>query len=223
MFDFDQPTPRRSFLGRLAALTSPVASVPLLAASPSSAVPEPWQTPWLESLTGKHRTTFDVEAHKNGAALVQAANFLDTWRDEFDVPEREVNLVMGVRGTGMPIALRDEVWATLRLGEHYGILDPATGSPAVRNIFLARNLHPKAPVASGQTVEALQRRGVLFLLCRSTIRGAVRRLSAAGMGTTEEVHSSVMNGILPGVITVPGMVIAFTQMQERGVAYVYAG
>jgi hypothetical protein len=37
------------------------------------------------------------------------------------------------------------------------------------------------------------------------------------------VRESITHGIIPGVIIVPAMVIAFTEMQQRGVAYVYAG
>lgn len=227
MFDLDAKTPRRSFFGRLAAASVPVFGLKLFGASPLEAQAPTRAvgpgTPWLDAMKGKHKTTFDVDTHKNGNALVQAKSFRDAWRDAFGVPEQDVNLVMAVRGTGIPIVLRDDVWAKYRIGEQYGITDPSTKAPAVRNVFIAANLQPGGPVNAEQTVEALQHRDILFLICNNTIAGATRKLVAAGMGTTEQVRSTIAGGMLPGVITVPAMVVAFTQMQERGFAYVYAG
>lgn len=229
MIDLHVPTRRRGFVGRLAAVAASIAGVGALRVAPLGA-----ETPrrttaggpddvWLDKLKGKYRTTFDVETHKNGNALVQGKNFLDGWRDSFGVREQDVNLVMGVRGTGIPIVLRDEIWAKYKLGEQYGIMDPATRAPAVRNLYVHAHVQPNGPVNDEQTVEALQARGVIFLVCRNTIAGATKKLVAAGMGTTEQVRDTLTGGMIPDVTIVPGMVIAFTEMHQRGVAYVYAG
>ena len=222
----DTPTPRRGFLARLAlaAAFTPALSRSLAAEAvrtPTSARPR--DDDWLDALRGKHRTVFDVETPKNGHALVQGKDLLDTWQKAFGVPERDVNLVIGVHGVGIPLVLTDPLWARYRIGEQYGIGDPATGAPAVRNVFTAANVQAKGPVTAAQTVEALQDRGVLFLVCMNTVRAATQKLVAAGMGTSEEVQHAILGGILPRVVLVPAMVIAFTQMQERGLAYVYAG
>ncbi len=230
MINLDAPTRRRGFVGRIAALAAAMAGVGVLRhAAPLHAEQMPLRTvggpddAWLDMLKGKFKTTFDVDAHKNGNALVQGKNVLDGWQDSFGVPEQDVNLVMGVRGTGIPIVLRDEIWAKYKLGEQYGIIDPATKAASVRNLYVHSNVQPNGPVSHEQTVEALQKRGVIFLVCRNTIAGATRKLVAAGMGTSEQVRESLTNGMLPGVIIIPGMIIAFTEMQQRGVAYVYAG
>ena len=102
-------------------------------------------------------------------------------------PEQDVNLVMGVRGTGIPIVLRDALWATYKLGAQYGIIDPATKAASVRNLYVHSNVQPNGPVSHEQTVEALQKRGVIFLVCRNTIAGATRKLVAAGMGDRKSV------------------------------------
>ena len=178
MIDLDVPTRRRRFVGRVAALAAAMTGVGVLRhVAPLRAEHLPLTTTggpddaWLDKLKGKYKTTFDVDAHKNGNALVQGKSVLDAWRDSFGVP----------------------------------------------------NVQPSGPVSHEQTVEALQKRGVVFLVCRNTIAGATRQLVAAGMGTAEEVRESLADGMLPGVIIIPGMIIAFTEMQQRGVAYVYAG
>lgn len=226
MFDKEGWTPRRDFVARLAAgaaaLAGVLGSIPAAeaAAADRPRVPD---DAWLRALTGRHRTVFDVDTHKNGNALTQAKNFLDGWKADYGVEYPTLNLVLGVRGTGIPIVLTDAVWSKYRLGEQYGIVDPITKLPAVRNPFIAANVQPRGLVTAEQTVEALQARHVTVLVCRNTLTGATRKLVAAGLGTTAQVRSTLDGGILPGVTVVPGMVIAFTQMQEKGVAYVYAG
>ena len=226
MLDLTNSTPRRGFIGRLTALAAPIAGYALFggerlhAAVASEVGPD---TAWLDALKGKHKTTFDVDAHKSGAALVQAKNFLDAWQKSFGVPEKDVNLIMAVRGTGIPLVMNDELWARYRIGEQYGITDPETKAPAVKNLFIDANVQRGGLVTNEQTVEGLRKRGVIFLVCMNTIAGATKKLVAAGMGTSEQVHAAIVGGIIPGVTTVPAMVVAFTQMQERGVAYVYAG
>jgi intracellular sulfur oxidation DsrE/DsrF family protein len=227
MLDEPVPTPRRRFIGRLAMLATPAVALHL-GASPArgavaaaAGVDEP--QPWLEALKGKHKTVLDVEQHRNGHALAQAKGLLDGWRDAFGVPEGEVNVVMGVRGGGVPIVLRDEAWRRFALGAHYEVADAATRVPAAHNVFTAAHVWAGGPVTAEQTVEALQRRGVLFLLCRNTVNGLARRLSAGGHGTPEAVGAELLEGVLPGVVVVPAMLIAFTQLQARGAAYVYAG
>jgi intracellular sulfur oxidation DsrE/DsrF family protein len=225
MLDLTRPTARRGFLGRLAA----IAALPLVGSAFAPAhgdntniAPSPDEK-WLSTLTRKHRVAFDVETHKSGNALIQGRNYLDDWRDAFGVPEQNINLVMAVRGTGIPIVLNDALWQRFKLGEQYGIADPVTRSPGTRNPFIASNVQAGGLVDATATVEALRKRGVLFLVCHNTVEGATKKLSTAGFGTADEVRSAILGGILPGVVLVPAMVIAFTEMQERGVGYVYAG
>lgn len=174
---------------------------------------------WMRALTGKHRTVFDVAAHKNGKPLAQAKNYLDAWRDAFHVAERDVNLVIGVHGEGIPFVLTDALWSRFRIGEQYEVTDAATKAAAIRNVFSEASVVPGGPVTREQSVDALQRRGVRFLICMNTIAGATRKLAAAGLGTADEIHAALLAGLLPGVITVPAMVVALTQLQERGLKY----
>lgn len=178
---------------------------------------------WLRNLRGKHKIAFDVEAHRNGHALAQAQSFLDAYEREYGVPARDVSLVMGVRGTGLPIVFTDAIWARYRLGEQYSITDPATKAAASRNPYIAANLQANGPVTAAQTVEALQRRGVVFLVCNNTVGSAAKKLAAAGLGEAEVIRAELRAGVLPGAVLVPAMVIAFNRMQERGVSYVFAG
>ena len=220
-------TPRRGFIGRLltgaAAVVAAGASPRVLGAESAGAAGE-WHADegpdWMAALTAKHRAVLDTAAHRNGKPLTQAKNFLDAWRDAFKVPDRGVNLVIGAHGEAIPFVLDDALWARYRIGEQYDVTDAGTKGPATRNVFAARHAALGGLVTEEQSVEALQQRGVRFLICMNTIAGATRKLSAAGLGTPEEIRPAIMAGLLPGVVVVPAMVVALTQLQERGVAYI---
>lgn len=221
------PGGRRRFVARVAAAAAVAAGLALprrVAAAPpdtSRAAPTGGEDEaWMRALTGKHRAVLDLAAHRNGKPLQQAKNYLDAWRDAYQVADRDVNLVLGIHGEGVPIVLADSLWSRYRIGEQYEVIDVATKAPAVRNVFAEGNVVADGPVTREQAVEALQRRGARILICMNSIGGASRKLAAAGLGTPDAIRSALLAGLLPGVITVPAMVVTLTQLQERGVAYV---
>jgi intracellular sulfur oxidation DsrE/DsrF family protein len=224
--DRQLPTARRGFVGRLLGGTATIAlfgtaTSRVLAAGGFDTLDRMGpDDDWMEKLKGKHRTVFDLSAHRNGKPLTQAKNYLDAWRDAFKVPERDLNLIVGVHGDGIPIVLNDSLWAGYKIGEQYEILDGGTKSPGVRNVFSERNATAAGLVTPEQSVEGLQKRGVRFIICMNTIAGATKKLSAAGLGGGDEIRTALMGGFLPDVRIVPAMVVALTQLQERGVKYV---
>ncbi len=122
-------------------------------------------------------------------------------------------------GTGIPLVLTDALWSRFKIGEQYSVTDGATKTPGVRNVFIAANAPAAGLVTAEQSVEALQKRGVRFLICMNTIAGATKKLAAAGLGGSDEIHAALLGGLLPGVMTVPAMVVALTQLQEHGLKY----
>ncbi|HTE44181.1 MAG TPA: hypothetical protein VK636_02965 [Gemmatimonadaceae bacterium] len=214
------PTARRGFLGRLLGGT---AAITLFGAAPTSLMASEAPSPgddWMRDLKGTHRTVFDMSAHRNGKPLGQSKNYLDAWRDSFKVLERDINLVIGVHGDAIPLVLTDALWSRYKLGEQYEVTDGGTKGPAVRNVFTAANAAGAGLVTPEQSIESLQKRGVRFLICMNSIASATKKLSAAGLGSADEIHAALLGGMLPGVITVPAMVVALTQLQEHGIKYV---
>lgn len=215
-------TPRRGFIARVLAGSAALVAVgstgrvlDAAGLSPAADV----HPDWMDELTAPHRTVFDTAAHKNGKPLAQAKNYLDAWRDAFKVTEKDINLVIGVHGEGIPFVMNDALWTRFKIGEQYEVTDGGTKGPATVNSFTLSHAVSAGMVTPEQTVEALQKRGVRFLICNNTIAGATRKLAAAGLGTAEEIRPAIIAGLLPGVIVVPAMVVALTQLQERGVKY----
>lgn len=218
-------TPRRHFVVRLlagAGALAVAAGIPQRLAGETPRGPNDVASggdDWMGELKGKHRTVFDMSAHKNGKPLGQGKNYLDAWRDSFKVPEHDINLVFGIHGEAIPVVLNDSLWTRFKIGEQYEVMDGGTKSPSVRNPFVAANAAASGLLTLEQSVDRLQARGVRFLVCMNTIAAATKKLSSAGFGSPDEVHSAIVGGLLPGVITVPAMVVALTQLQERGVKY----
>ena len=55
------------------------------------------------------------------------------------MPERDINLVIGVHGEAIPLVLTDALWSRFKIGEQYEVTDGGTKAPGVRNVFTAAN------------------------------------------------------------------------------------
>ncbi len=214
-------TARRSFLTRLLRSAVTISATGLVARRlPGQSVHVVTSDDWMSQLSGKHRTVFDVAAHRDGKPLTQAKNFLDAWQTAFHAAPSDVNLVVGVHGDAIPFVVDDAMWTAYPIGALYGVTDAGTGKDAVRNVFTERHAADARLVAAEQSVEALQRRGVIFAVCNNTINGASQRLAAAHSGDADAIRSALRSHLLPGVRVVPAMVVALAQLQEHKLSYV---
>jgi intracellular sulfur oxidation DsrE/DsrF family protein len=205
-------TDRRTFLSTVAALSA----VPALdggSASDSDA--------WLSRLKGKHRQLFDAPEPDGGTVLRHVRSYLDIWREVYGVPERDVSVVVVLYGRTTPLGVQDDMWAKYKLGAAINLTDATTNAPLVRNYFA--HPQPGDPVGDGTpecSMESLQRRGALFLLCNNALERWSARLEKQGLGTAAEIHADLRAHALPGVVIVPAAIIAMTKAQERDFAYV---
>ena len=199
-------TDRRSFLGTIAALSA------------ASALDT---DAWLGQLKGKHRQLFDAPDPDGGTVLRHVRSYLDIWRDAYGVPERNVSVIVVLYARTTPLGLQDEMWAKYKLGAALNLTDSTTNAPLVRNYFA--HPQPGDPVGDGTpecSMESLQRRGVLFLLCNNALERWSGRLEKQGLGTAADIHADLRAHALPGVVIVPAAIIAMTKAQERDFAYV---
>lgn len=58
-----------------------------------------------------------------------------------------------------------------------------------------------------------------FIICMNTIANTTRKLVAANLGSYDEIHAAIFANLSTGVITVPAINVALTQLQEHGVKY----
>lgn len=206
-------TSRRRFLSSVGALAGGAAMLPgVVAAEP--AVQGGWDMSWLDRLTGKHKQVFDLSDLDIGLLVVR--NWYDAWDTVYGLKHPDVNAVIGIGGHAFPINAGDELYRKFPIGEQHKVMDPDTGKPALRNIFLDGG---KAPPFIGAGVRPLQARGAIFWMCHNALNGVASRLAAAVQRPQPEVYQELRAGLNPGVIVVPAHTMLIGMCQERGCTY----
>lgn len=216
-----EPTQRRSFLRTLAAGAA-VLGVPwsaaerALAAEPADPA-DPMSEAWLNRIKGKHRQVFDAVSPNDGWAAVFATTLMDSYNWQ-NVKDTAVTPVIVFRHMGMPLTLRDEIWAKYKLGEFLKVNDPKTNAPATRNVFQDNvAMHP------GFTYEALIQRGAVVVACNVALT-VFSGMTAQQAGVpADEAKKEWTAGLIKGVSLAPSGVYAVNRAQEHGCAYCYAG
>jgi intracellular sulfur oxidation DsrE/DsrF family protein len=216
-------TDRRSFLGTVAALS---AGTMLRVSEDGSPLARRergagGEDPWLDQMKGKHRQLFDAPEPDGGTVLRHVRSYLDVWREAYGVREKDVSVLVVLYGRTTPLGVQDAMWDKYKLGAALNLTDATTNAALVRNYFA----HPQSgdPVGDGtpeSSMEALQLRGVKFLLCNNALLRWSGRLEKQGLGTAADIHADLTAHALPGVVIVPAAIIAMTKAQERGFAYV---
>ncbi|HKP30677.1 MAG TPA: hypothetical protein VJU15_14800 [Gemmatimonadales bacterium] len=218
-------THRRGFLGRAAAGIVGALSVPrILEASTEVQASDP--DAWLAKLTAPHRCLFDAPQHGAGLPQIHVLNYITTYQKAYNVPISAVNTVFTAYGApGVPstmaLAWNDAMWAKYKVGEQIGLKDSA-GNFITTNVFN----RPKAgdPVLFNGTVlpgslENLQKLGTVIIMCNNAFMAWVGYLAGKGLGSAADIEKDIRANLLPGVVTVPAMVIAIEKAQGKGIAY----
>jgi hypothetical protein len=103
--------------------------------------------------------------------LLQLKNWLNGFQFSYQLDPKDLHTVVATYASANLLTYDDHVWQTYQFGKKYGVIDPATGQPAIRNPFWpARNdptnkAKPDDPLSFYQDVgiAALQQRGAVFL------------------------------------------------------------
>jgi hypothetical protein len=206
---------RRSFVSLLSWLAgmAVVKDVGVEAAAQAPAASN-WDLRWIDDLKGQHKQVFDMadsDPAGEPSPLRLPRNYMDTFRDIFQLAFPEIRTVVGISGRAFPINASDRLWEKYALGERSKIIDPITKQPAVRNIFIDD---------STLGVKALQARGTIFWQCAIALNNIAQQLATARKLPVAEVRADLVAGLNPGVKVVPSHVMALGLVQERGLTYV---
>lgn len=212
------PSTRRGFLTSVGALAGAAALLPDIAiAAPTDtrAASGSWDMSWLDKLKGKHRQVFDFSDLEIGLLVVK--NWLDAHEEVYGLRYPDVNAVVGIGGHAFAVNAGDALYQTFPIGEQWKVTDPATGKPALRNIFLDGPAAPSPRVGGG--VRPLQARGVIFWQCNNALKGVAGQLAKAVNRPMPEVYAELKAGLNPGVILVPAHTMLIGLAQEHGCSY----
>ena len=81
--------------------------------------------------------------HLNHLLLVQLKNWLNGFQFSYEMEPEELHTISATYGSANLFTYSDDVWETYKFGEKYDVVDPATGEPAMRNVFWPQPLRPR--------------------------------------------------------------------------------
>ena len=225
-------TPRRNFLGRMAAAAG-AGGLSWTGGHTAEAATQDWTS----EVGGSHRCFFDFPNHKLSFPLVHIFNYINTYASAYGVGNEEVGTVGTFYGGGPASSIfmgfNDEIWSRYNVGEYAG-LDDSDGRPYTRNVFthppsddsvlLAKGLQsPNFAAREGAMslvgIENLQNLGTKFIMCNNALNSWVLELESRGKGLAADIDAELRANLLPGVTIVPAMVIAIEKAQEAGISY----
>ena len=175
------------------------------------------------------KQVYDVVRIGDGKFLNNIKNSLNGLRFGFDIPERQIKIAAALHGPANMINYDDYVWNKYQIGEWLSVTDPATGKPAVRNIFFPAKTQaanagaagdPDDPTSTYQdtSVQTLQQRGVQFLSCHTATEEQAHALVRHShlTQTPEEIVQDMLAHVQPGVLVVASMVAAIALLEAEG-------
>ncbi|HEU5186758.1 MAG TPA: hypothetical protein VFU01_19450 [Gemmatimonadaceae bacterium] len=219
--------PRRQFLAGLAAAGAGVLAP---AAALASGIEDRFRVPpdetWLDGLKGKYKQVFDMPNPNAGLGLIHIRNYLKAWKDNYNLEHPQINAVGTLYYMTIPLGLTDPMWAKYKLGEAIKETDEKTGTFAVRNIYYkadpgetTMSIKGIADWPADTSMEALQKKGTLFIMCNNALNFWASNVASATGQTHDAVRAEFLAHLAPGVVIVPAMVMAVNQAQARGCSY----
>lgn len=191
-----------------------------------------WNTASFQALV-KHaarvKQVYDIVPIGGGKFLNNVKNSLNGLEFGFGVPRNEVKIAVAMHGPANLLNYDDYVWEKYRVGEWMKVTDPATGKPAVRNIFVgkdkaaepnatAQNPDSEDSMYQAHNIATLRARGVEFLSCHTATEEQVRGLvKLRNMSESPEaIVKDMLAHTIEGTIVVASMVAAIALLQTEG-------
>lgn len=234
----NEPTPRREFIGQLAAsaivLAGAACAAPAAGSQASSApspAPQPqapsapphWDDSWFGRLTARHKAVFDSPEIEDGLVFFQAVGYVHGMRDALGAKESDVQAVVVIRHSAIPMAFNDAMWEKYRFGKEEKVKD-RNGKWATRNPFAGDPAEQSAPPGghSRQRYDMawLASQGHILLGCDLATRGYAGIIAQRMKGNSNAIYEELKANLVPGVILQPTGVYAAHRAQEAGCTYI---
>jgi intracellular sulfur oxidation DsrE/DsrF family protein len=129
-------------------------------------------------------------------------------------------------GPSAAYAYGDETWRQYRIAEFVNYM-PSQQAAVTRNPFYARTSsadgsrdpNDERSIYQDTSIEALQARGVVFLVCHTAVMEQSRALVKAGNAPSgmnaSDVAADILTHLIPGAIVVPSGVATVAVLQQR--------
>jgi hypothetical protein len=172
---------------------------------------------------------YDIVQLGDEKFLNNIKNSFNGLRFGFGIPERQIKIAAALHGPANMLNYDDYIWEKYQIGEWLKVTDPATGKPAVKNLFynskiglkqesVAKNPDDQDSIYQDTSMQALQSRGAQFLSCHTALEEQVRVLISRNKlsQSPEDIVKDMLAHTLPGVIVVASMVAAIALLQAEG-------
>jgi hypothetical protein len=230
----DPATPRREFLGQIAAsaiVLAGTACAPPAAAAALSTAPAPsgsrastagqWDDSWFGRLTAKHKAVFDSPdvSDNTTAGFSHAQRYIQGMRDALGIGPNDAQTVVVVRHEAIPFAFNDAMWEKYKIGEAAHVNSggaPATKNPAAHGRQPA-NANSDRPQSD---IEWLTSHGHVVLACDLATQRLAGTLASKNNSTMKAVYEDLKANVAPGVILQPSGVYAVHRAQEAGCTFI---
>jgi len=169
--------------------------------------------------TKSHPVAYDM-SQANSWGLIWS-NIYYLTNGETGTSQDQLGVLNVFRHHGMIFGLNDATIKKYKLGEFFGLIDPITNAPAVRNPYYdpEDGVFPLPGLAG---IKALQEKGTLFCIC-DMARKVYAQFVAQKVGAkTEDVYNDFVSGTLPGVVAAPAGVWVLGRLAENKIAYIDA-
>jgi len=175
------------------------------------------------------KQVYDVVQIGDGKFLNNIKNSFNGLQFGFAIPERQIKIAAALHGPANMLNYDDYIWEKYQIGEWLKVIDPASGKPAVKNLFynskvgLDRDTGAKDPddpnsIYQVTSMQGLQSRGTQFLSCHTALEEQVRVLVSRNklLQSPEGVVKDMLAHTVPGVLVVASMVAAIALLQAEG-------
>ena len=231
------PTPRREFIGQLAAsaivlaggaCATPTAvsqTAPAPAPAPRAQLartPVHWDDSWFGRLTAKHKAVFDSPEIEDGLVLFHAVGYVNGMRDALAVADGDTQAVVVVRHSAIPMAFNDAMWLKYDFGKQEKVKD-LNGKWARRNPYADAPPEPSRPGGGSRQrydMAWLVSHGHVLLGCDLATRGQAGLIAQRTKGESKAIYEELKANLVPGVILQPTGVYAVHRAQEAGCTYI---
>jgi hypothetical protein len=175
------------------------------------------------------KQVYDIVQIGNGKFLNNIKNSFNGLRFGFGIPETQIKIAAALHGPANMLNYDDYIWEKYQIGEWLKVNDPATGKPAVKNLFYNSKIGLKPESAAKKpddlhsiyqdtSMQALQSRGAQLLSCHTTLEEQVRALISRNKlsQSPEDIVNDMLAHTMPGVMVVASMVAAIAVLQSEG-------
>jgi len=220
---------RRSFLGRVAGVAAVAvggAGFPPEAAAPAelpAPITDKWDLTWADRLTGQARGVFDSPQIEDGGGLFRAIMWMNQNKEVYGLKDGEMNAVLVIRHTAIPMVATDEYWARYKVGKKHKVTDWSVNKPAERNPFIDHPSPDGKPNPGGAySLGVLMKRGGIVLACNLAFDLIVSEVGKEEKLEGPAARTRALTYLLPGVILQPSGVFGVLRAQAAGCSYILA-